>query len=299
MPCQVILIGATPSGSRVLKDLGRNKDVEVQLVVTYPSEHKITRNTNIISTPLDVPIYRETDANRLTKIIDKLNPDFILVVGWSYMLKPALLATAKKGAIGFHPSRLPADKGRSALAWQISEGYKESSVTMFYLDGKPDEGDIIAQESFSISDDDYVEDVLEKVECIIPALVARYLPLLINDNAPRTPQKPGSGNYRRLRTDSDSKINWNQGVREIYNHIRAISHPYPGADLFVDSGKIKVWKAKVGDVTHRETSKALKSKFVARIVELKPDGWHSVQCRDGIIEIQLEKHLEKGTPLSS
>ena len=83
MSCKVVLIGATPSGSKVLQQLIGNKSIELQLVVTYPIEHSIVRNTNIIPTPLNVPIYRESDVNRLTKTVEAVKPNFILVVGWS------------------------------------------------------------------------------------------------------------------------------------------------------------------------------------------------------------------------
>lgn len=269
MSCKVVLIGATPSGSKVLQQLIGNKSIELQLVVTYPIEHSIVRNTNIIPTPLNVPIYRETDVNRLTKTIEAVKPDFILVVGWSYMLGPGLLSAATKGVIGFHPSRLPADRGRSVLAWQISEGYKESAVTMLHLDERPDAGDIIAQEPLPIAEDDYIEDVLNKVEFTIAAMIKKYLPLLADDRAPRLPQNHSRSNYRRLRTSADSLINWNAGVHAIYNHIRAISRPYPGADLLLNREPRKVWRSRIKNVSQKKSIQGLRDEFLATIIEVK------------------------------
>ena len=108
-----------------------------------------------------------------------------------------------------------------------------------HLDERPDAGDIIAQEPAPIAEDDYIEDVLNKVEFAIAAMVKKYLPLLADDRAPRLPQDVSKSNYRRLRTDADSIINWNTSVCDIHNHIRAISHPYPGADLLLNGENLR------------------------------------------------------------
>ena len=66
------------------------------------------------------------------------------------MLSEDLIDLPTKGVVGFHPSKLPFDRGRSVLAWQIEEGYTETALTMFFYSTYPDGGDIIAQEKIRI-----------------------------------------------------------------------------------------------------------------------------------------------------
>ena len=47
------------------------------------------------------------------------------------MINDKILRIPKYGVIGFHPSNLPKDRGRSVLAWQIEDGYPYTFLSMF------------------------------------------------------------------------------------------------------------------------------------------------------------------------
>ena len=37
-------------------------------------------------------------------------------------------------------------------------------------------------------------------------------------------------------------IDWSKSNREIYNFVKAITHPYPGAYTYINGKKVYVWK---------------------------------------------------------
>jgi methionyl-tRNA formyltransferase len=172
-------------------------------------------------------------------------PDYIFVAGWSELLSPELINIPLKGTIGFHPAKLPFDRGRSVVAWQIEEGYTESALTMFYYNDFPDGGDIIAQEYFKIEKNDYLIDVLRKINNATYNLIHAYFPLIRLGKVTRKKQQLDEGNFRRLRKTVDSQIDWNQNSENIYNKIRAISKPYPGAETLLNEKHMKIWKAEI------------------------------------------------------
>jgi methionyl-tRNA formyltransferase len=174
-------------------------------------------------------------------------PDYIFVAGWSELLSPELINIPLKGTIGFHPAKLPFDRGRSVVAWQIEEGYTESALTMFYYNDFPDGGDIIAQEYFKIEKNDYLIDVLSKINNATYNLMHAYFPLIRLGKVTRKKQQLDEGNFRRLRKTADSQIDWNQNSENIYNKIRAISKPYPGAETILNEKRMKIWKAEIDD----------------------------------------------------
>ena len=147
------------------------------------------------------------------------------------------------GTIGFHPSKLPHNRGRAVLAWQIEEGYTDTALTMFYYNSLPDAGDIIAQHEINIHENDYIDDVLGKIDCATRNLIHAYFPLIRRGVAPRSPQDWNVGLFRRRRGEADSMINWDRPAVEIYNKIRAISRPYPGAIADLDGKRLKIWRA--------------------------------------------------------
>jgi len=241
MKLNIVFIGGLTNGRIVFDYLLKNKYVNLKLAITYSDNVEKPRH---LPFPDASYIKKTNTANIFINEIKELNPDMIIVAGWSELLTHDLINIPKKGTIGFHPSKLPKDKGRSVLSWQIEEGYKDTALTMFYYNDIPDGGDIIAQESIFISDHDYINDILDKVDEATYNLMYAYFPLLRQNKVHRIKQNNSYSNYRRLRKEKDDLINWNRTSIEIYNKMRAISHAYPGA-IFLDenNNKYKVWKA--------------------------------------------------------
>jgi len=249
----VILICALMNG-KIAFDYFYNlhKKEKINLLKVYTYKDNIAPNKNMLF-PLDdiVP------SNLLTKVehinyhkreIIEIKPDFIFVVGWSQLINKEIIKASKKGTIGFHSAKLPKDRGRSTIAWQIAEGYTETALTMFYLSEGIDDGDIIAQEIIKIEQNDYVKDITYKMDKSTINILKAYFPLLIKGKAPRIKQDEKQANYRRLRNpDQDCLINWNQNTKEIYNHIRAVSHPYPKALTLYKGKEIRINKANIMD----------------------------------------------------
>ena len=80
------------------------------------------------------------------------------------MIPKEIIDLAKVGVVGFHPTPLPKFRGRAALVWQILLGIHDSKCTLFLINEGMDSGDILAQEPYTISDTDYVEDVRMKLQ---------------------------------------------------------------------------------------------------------------------------------------
>lgn len=237
---KVVFIGGLTNGKIVYDYLLKNKYVDLCLTITYPDN--IDKPRHVIF-PDSSKVIKTLKANDSLSIIEKCNPDYIFVAGWSELLFDKLISCSTKGTIGFHPSKLPQDRGRSVLAWQIEDGYEESALTMFYYNSTPDGGDIVGQELISIENNDYVNDILNKVDGATINLMRAYFPLLRLGIAPRKMQNINEGNFRRLRTSRDSKINWNTNTNLIFNKIRAISTPYPGAEGVIENVRYKINEA--------------------------------------------------------
>lgn len=243
MKLKVIFIGGLTNGKIVYDYLNKNRFVDLCLTITYPDDYNKPRHVKFID---DKKIIKTVSANEKIELIKELSPDLIFVAGWSELLSNELINIPNRGTIGFHPSKLPMDKGRSVLAWQLEEGYSETALTMFYYCDTPDSGDIIGQEKIFISKNDYIIDILDKVDEATYNLMYAYFPLLRQNKYTAKKQDTTNSNFRRLRKEQDEIINWNRTSLEIYNKIRAISHPYPGAVFFDDEkNKCKAWKAEI------------------------------------------------------
>lgn len=241
---KVVFIGGLTNGKIVYDYLMKNRYVTVPLAITYRDDYQGARNVHFADSP---DLIKSGSANACLEEIRAVAPDLIIVAGWSELLSESIWTLPPMGTIGFHPSKLPYDRGRSVLAWQIEDGYTETALSMFYYTNLPDAGDIIAQERISIHPTDYVNDVLEKIDRATYNIMYAYFPLIRTGRAPRMPQDINVGSFRRLRKERDSQIDWHAPAVEILNKIRAISHPYPGAEAWIDGQKYKIWRAEIAD----------------------------------------------------
>ncbi len=176
-------------------------------------------------------------------------PDLIIVCGWQRLLSDEILQIPPKKTVGFHSSLLPKYRGRAPVNWAILMGEKETGVTMFYLDPEADTGDIIGQRAFPILLDDDCRTIYEKSAKAASQLLLETLPLIKKGTAPKIHNPSRSYPHYPKRTPEDGLIDFERSALDVYNWVRALTRPYPGAFCFDEKGrKITVWKCAIGKV---------------------------------------------------
>ena len=77
-------------------------------------------------------------------------------------------------------------------------------------------------------------------------LCARLLPSILDRTAVLTPQPKAPPSYWPKRTAEDGLIFWEDGSQQIYDLVRAVTRPFPGAFTFLDDDtarKVFIWRA--------------------------------------------------------
>jgi len=243
-------LGATAFSKELLKHLVSNgyKPVAIftipeEFTISY-SEEKV-RNTNFanlqeLAKMLNIPCY-EVDSSEGQRLADydaeikDLNLDLVLVLGWYYMVPKKVRDLATYGSWGIHASMLPKYAGGAPLNWAIINGENETGVTLFRMDDGVDDGDIIAQKSFSIEYTDTIRDVYSKATFFSKMILDEVF--MDFNNLSFIPQDKDKIEVYPQRTPLDGEINFNLGSNELYNFIRAQSAPYPGAYFKTCDGK--------------------------------------------------------------
>ena len=247
----VVWISANKFGYSLLKEALKINSIKIKAIITLKENAK-TKMYDAINRikwyEFGIPVYEIEDINKEEKLLKKLSPKLIIVCGWRQIIKEHILEIPKKGVVGFHPSLLPKNRGPAPIINTILEGLHESGVTMFYLGKKVDGGDIIGQKRFLVGENDYAEDVYRKVIRAGRYLISKYLPLLAEGNAPRTPQKEEEATYFSKRSLKDNEIRIGvESPQQIYRKIRAFSKPYLGAYIRLGNKKLIIWRAELKD----------------------------------------------------
>jgi UDP-4-amino-4-deoxy-L-arabinose formyltransferase/UDP-glucuronic acid dehydrogenase (UDP-4-keto-hexauronic acid decarboxylating) len=193
-----------------------------------------------------LPVFCPEDVNRPEEIarIRALQPDIIFSFYYRQMLSPAILEIPPQGCLNLHGSLLPKYRGRAPVNWALIHGEKETGVTLHYMLAKPDAGDIVGQRQVVITVEDTALTLYLKMEPAAAGLLDQVLPKIQAGQAPRLPNRIAEGSYFGGRRPEDGKIVWTRSAWEIYNLVRALTRPYPGAFGMLEGEKFLVWRAK-------------------------------------------------------
>lgn len=178
-------------------------------------------------------------------IIESMDLDLVLVIGWYYLIPKSLLNIPRYGFWGLHASLLPKYAGGSPLVWAIINGEKETGVTLFKMNEKVDAGDIIMQRKIRICYNDTIKTLLKKVEKISREIILEAFENI--ENIKFMPQNGIPIKYPQ-RKPEDGRIDWNKTSFEIYNFVRAQTRPYPGAFTLLNNQIVKIWEVVPFDI---------------------------------------------------
>lgn len=248
---KIVFVGGVEIGHTVLEAI-YNSGYKVDTVFTLDFEKKEQTSGFIDFEPLtdnNKSILVRVNSINEQKYIDQIrgiSPDLIIVCGWQRLVCKEILEIPKYGTIGFHSSLLPKYRGRAPVNWAIIAGEKETGITMFYLTEEADAGDIIAQKAFPIMLNDDCDTVYKKSATAGAKLIVEYLPKIESDTVLRIHNPSKSYPAYPKRTPSDGEIDFNRSALDVYNFIRALTKPYPGAfTILPDGRKIIIWKIEI------------------------------------------------------
>ena len=231
---------------RVLLDQG----VRIPLVLThedsptetiwYDSVAAVCAEHGIDSLTVDDPNHPDVVAR-----IRALSPDYFFSFYYRKMLGAELLAVPKRGALNMHGSLLPKYRGRVPINWAVLHGETETGASLHYMDVKPDAGNLVAQTSVPILADDTAHEVFQKVVVAAEMTLVRALPQLIAGTALSVPLDLKAGSYFSGRKPEDGRIDWTKSSRDVYNLIRAVAPPYPGAFTEIGGEHVIIARARI------------------------------------------------------
>ena len=194
---------------------------------------------------IPVNLVKDINSKENYNWIKSLNPDIIFCFGWSSLIKKKILNLPPMGVLGFHPTKLPQNRGRHPIIWSLALGLKKSASTFFFMDEGADSGKILSQKNFEILDSDDAQSLYDKFVNIALLQIENFLPHLKKKTYQTIKQNHKISNSWRKRVKIDGKIDFRMTSQAIYNLVRALSKPYVGAHINYKDREIIVWKVKI------------------------------------------------------
>jgi methionyl-tRNA formyltransferase len=163
------------------------------------------------------------------------------------MLPKVVWQMPELGTFNLHASLLPNYRGAAPINWAIINGETETGVSTFFIDKKIDTGAMILQKTTEIEPDENAGSLHDKLMHMGSQLVLTTVAAIDNEEIKTTPQKETEHIKTAYKLNKENcKVNWNNSMDDIYNHIRGLS-PYPAAWSTLMNGEdqldIKIYKA--------------------------------------------------------
>jgi len=244
---RILFFGYSEVGYDCLSLLLERGDNVVALITHEDNPHeKIWFKTPAVAArEKGVPVFTPEKVNTPEWIgrIAALKPDLILSVYYRNMISSKILPLAPLGAFNMHGSLLPKYRGRAPINWAVLHGEPRIGMTLHRMVKSADAGAIVDQDGVAIGPRDTAEQAFRKVLPCARRVLARQIDALLAGSAKETPQDESQATCFGGRKPENGRIIWSQTSTQIFNLIRAVTDPYPGAFTDVDGARLMVWWA--------------------------------------------------------
>ncbi|MBO5472254.1 MAG: hypothetical protein J6A08_00450 [Lachnospiraceae bacterium] len=254
MKYKVVVFGVKDTSENIVSFI-QEQICPVDLVITISPE--VTKKNQVsgykglsfLTEKYGIPVH-EADSYFLTdektqKFMRENEFDIGISMGWQRLMPKSVLDCFKYGVFGFHGNcgYLPFGRGRSPLNWSIILGDTRFNLNLFQYDEKADSPNVFATEMFSITPHDDIRTAQYKNMICSKNLIRRLLKAYEEDRIEiRTASKDFDSWYDK-RTAADGRIDFHARTREIYNLVRGVAAPFPGAYAMLGEEKVTVWEA--------------------------------------------------------
>ena len=191
-----------------------------------------------------VPLHRTSNVNSADTValLRSLDVDVLFVIGWSQILRADALATARFGAVGAHASFLPKNRGNAPINWALIHGERETGNSLLWLADGIDSGAVIDRVAIPITPYDTCATLYERVALTNRDMLLKLWRRLLNGERPGTPQAEWDEPVLPRRRPGDGWLDWRGAAHRVYDFVRALTRPYPGAFGRLQGKRWTVWQ---------------------------------------------------------
>lgn len=254
MHYKVVVFGVKDTTESMINYISRNI-CPVDLIITIAEKVSLVNNISGLSslstlaTKLKIPVY-EADSYALSSeacegFFNNNTFDIGLSMGWQRLIPQYVLDRFAFGVFGFHGScgYLPYGRGRSPMNWSIIEGDQRFILNLFRYDSKPDSPNVFEKVMFEINEHDTIRTLQYKNLLCAKEMIKHLVKAYQSGNIKVQEKSKDFDLWYSKRTARDGKIDFHLKTREIYNLIRGVSNPFPGAFAYLGKEKITIWQA--------------------------------------------------------
>lgn len=165
----VFASGSGTNAQNIIEYFQKSDFAKVTLVLSNKKNAKVLERAK----KLNVPSFSFTkeelcDSNKIVTILKNEAPDIVILAGFLLKFPESILNEFPNKVINIHPALLPKYGGKGMYGMHVHESVVanneiETGITIHYVNENYDEGAIIFQKSFQLSENETAETVAHKI----------------------------------------------------------------------------------------------------------------------------------------
>lgn len=282
---KIIYMGTPDFAVPALKSLASSEH-EICAVFTQPDK---PRGRKMILTPpdvkvcaqsLNIPVYQPESMKNgdALEIINKYNPDVIVVAAYGKILPKAVLDAPKFGCVNIHGSLLPKYRGAAPIQQSVLNGDKVTGITTMLMDVGLDTGDILLTEETEIGENETSGELFDRLAVLGGKLILKTLSALEKGEIYPKKQDESLATHTSKIDKSLCPIDFSKSAFEVHNKVRGLN-PWPIATTKISGKNVKVYSTRLcpksgksGEVISTKPLVVGCGDKSVEILELQPEG---------------------------
>ncbi|MBD3413761.1 MAG: methionyl-tRNA formyltransferase [Candidatus Aminicenantes bacterium] len=222
----------------------------IPLIITQPDRPR-GRGQSLQPSPVkkyalhnNIPVYQPRkirEDSKCLEILKDIQPDIHVVVAFGQIMPSEIIYLPDYDSINLHFSFLPKYRGASPVQWAVLKGETQTGITIFRLNEKMDQGDILARKKVPIQPEENAaqleERLAEKGADFLVETLSQIKTIQL------APQDHSQATYAPLIKKKDGKIDWEKDAPSIHNQVRAF-FSWPSSFSFFHEKRIKIIQTK-------------------------------------------------------
>jgi phosphoribosylglycinamide formyltransferase-1 len=180
-----IVIFASGSGSNAEKIMSRfhgGAAIKVAAVFTNKPEAGVVEKASKHDVPVVVFNRTELESGSVLRKLATFNPQLVVLAGFLIKVPDDIIAAYPRKIVNIHPALLPKFGGKGMYGMNVHRAVSEqreaeTGITIHYVDGHYDSGDVIFQAKVALSGTETCEEISAKVQ----ELEHRHYPEIIKE----------------------------------------------------------------------------------------------------------------------
>jgi methionyl-tRNA formyltransferase len=225
---------------------------QIELVIAQPDKPR-GRGKKLALPPvkslaqgLNIPCFQPPKIRKDPLAVQKIKnimPDLIVVVAYGQIIPDSIIYLPRYNSINLHFSLLPKYRGASPVQWALLNGEEKTGLTIFQLNEKMDEGDVLSQEEVKIFPGEKAFELEARLAEMGAELLVRTVSQV--DKIEPLKQDHTRATYAPKLKKEDGRLDWTKNALFIDRQVRAFN-PWPSAYAFLDKKRIKIHEGKEG-----------------------------------------------------